>query len=429
MNKFIADLHIHSKYSRACSKQLIFPEIYRWCKLKGVTVIATADFTHPGWFEEIKTYLDEDDTGLLSLKKEYTEKIDREIPKNCNTDVRFILNVEISSIYKKNDRVRKVHNVVFAPDLKTVEKFNRRLEQIGNITSDGRPILGLDSRDLLDITLDVNPDCLLLPAHIWTPWFSIFGDKSGFETIEECFEDLSDHIYAIETGLSSDPPMNWTVGQLDNLTIVSNSDAHSPEKIAREANMFSCELTYSDIIDAIKKKDSRFKGTLEFYPQEGKYHHDGHRACNISWTPEETKKHKSICPVCKKRVTVGVSNRVYELATRKRDQKPTKVKPFKYIIPLKEILSEVLEKGVNTKTVDTAYFSLLHTYGNELTILLETPISDLSLHYPILAKAIERMRNNEVSINPGYDGVFGEVNIFDPGEKQRLKVEKQLSMI
>lgn len=426
--RFYADLHIHSRFSRACSKRLTLPEIYRWCQLKGITVIGTADFTHPVWIEEIKEQLEEAEEGLYKLKDVYAQKIDEEVPASCKGKVRFLLSTEISLIYKKGDKVRKVHNVVLAPNIETVEKLNKKLTNIGNLKADGRPILGLDSHDLLEIVLEASDECMLIPSHIWTPWFSMFGDKSGFESIEECFGDLSSHIHAIETGLSSDPEMNWRVTNLDKVTITSNSDAHSPEKIAREANIFNCDLNYGDIVDSIVQNDERFEGTIEFYPQEGKYHHDGHRVCGINWSPRESLKNGEVCPRCNKRLTVGVLNRVFKLAERKMGEKPKKTKLYFYVIPLKEILSEVLGKGVNTKTVEGEYFKVLCKFGNELSIALDVPIQKLNTHSPIIAEAISRVRGNRMQITPGYDGVFGEISIFKKGEKEKFEGQGQMGL-
>jgi len=427
--EFYSDLHIHSRFSRACSKRLTIPEIYRWSLLKGIELIGTSDFTHPKWFEEIKEHLVEDDTGLLKLKKKFQTKLDREIPVTCIEDVRFILSTEISLIYKKNDKVRKVHILILAPNLSTVEKINSKLSTIGNIKSDGRPILGYDSKDLLEIILEINNECLVIPAHIWTPWFSIFGDKSGFNSIEECFEDLSDNIYAVETGLSSDPSMNWLVGNLDDRTIISNSDAHSPENIGREGNIFDCKLTYENISDAIKTHDKRFKGTIEFYPEEGRYHYDGHRKCNINWHPSKSEKNKNICPVCSKKLTIGVLNRVYKLSTRIFGGKSTNAKPFYNVIPLRQILSEILGKGVNTKTVTNEYFKLINKFGNELFISLDISLDKLAEYSSILSKAIEKVRHNKVKITPGYDGVYGKINIFSPQEITKQRNIEQIEFI
>ena len=305
--KIVADVHLHSHYSRATSKNLDFEHLIQWAQLKGVNVVGTGDIAHPGWLQEMKDKLEPVEDGLFRLRDEIAQAVQAEVPPACQAPVRFMLAGEISSIYKKNDRVRKVHNVIFAPSLEAVEKIQAALEKIGNIRSDGRPILGLPSRDLLEIILEIDPACYLIPAHIWTPWFSLLGSKSGYDSVEECFEDLTPHIFALETGLSSDPPMNGRVSALDRYTLVSNSDAHSPEKLAREATVFDTELSYPAIFNALKSGDPEvFRGTVEFFPEEGKYHHDGHRKCNINWGPKETIAHNGRCPVCGKPVTVGV---------------------------------------------------------------------------------------------------------------------------
>ena len=324
--KFLADLHIHSHFSRATAKNLNLENIYIAAQLKGITVVGTGDFTHPGWFTELKEKLVPAEEGLFRLKDEIAEKCDKQIPKLCRRAVRFILVSEISNIYKKNQKTRKNHNLVYMPGLEVAEEFNSKLDRIGNIESDGRPILGLDTRDLLEIILETSDRAFLIPAHIWTPWFSLLGSKSGFDSIEECFEDLTAHIFAVETGLSSDPLMNWRVSGLDGLTLVSNSDAHSPLKLGREANIFNTELSYAAIKSAIQTGDSdRFLGTMEFYPEEGKYHLDGHRKCNIRLSPEKTRALEGKCPVCGDPLTLGVLYRVEELADRPEGAKPARV--------------------------------------------------------------------------------------------------------
>lgn len=315
--KFIADLHIHSKYSRATAKNSDIENIYKAAQIKGIQLVGTGDFTHPDWFLEIQEKLEPADNGLFKLKKEIEDTIKDDIPGPCRDDVRFILVTEISNIYKKEGRTRKNHNLVFMPGIEEAAEFRRRLDKIGNINSDGRPILGLDARDLLEISLEVADKSFLVPAHIWTPWFSVLGSKSGFDSIEECFGDLSSHIFALETGLSSDPAMNWRVSSLDKYALISNSDAHSPMKLGREANLFDTDLDYYSVLNALKENNNKtFTGTIEFYPEEGKYHYDGHRKCNICFKPEETKKYNGVCPVCEKPLTIGVLNRVYELSDR-----------------------------------------------------------------------------------------------------------------
>lgn len=414
--KIIADLHIHSKYSRATSPQMDLESLDKWAKIKGIKVLATGDFTHPLWFRNLKEKLEPAEKGLFKLKK-------------SNSGIRFILNVEISSIYSKNGRVRKIHNLIFSPSFEIAEKINTQLGWVGNLKSDGRPILGLDSKELIKIVLGVSQDCFFVPCHIWTPWFSLFGSKSGFNSIEECFEDYSKHIYAGETGLSSDPAMNWRLSALDKIALISNSDAHSPAKIGREANVFELkEINYSSIIEAIKTKDpKKFLYTIEFYPEEGKYHYDGHRNCGISCSPSESKKYNNICPVCGKCLTIGVLNRVEELADRPINFKPQRIIPFKSLIPLKEIIAEVLASGSETKEVNNKYEKLIDRFETEFKVLLETSQSDLnSCVSPEISEGIIRAREGNVYIEPGYDGVYGKIKIFSKGEKKDLSKQKTL---
>ena len=313
---FIADLHIHSHFSRATSKNLTPEFLNTWAKIKGLNVVGSGDFTHPGWLKELEEKLESAEPGLYKIRKEYDKNINEFILNLPQNDVRFMLTGEISTIYKKNDKVRKIHNVVFSPNFDVVRKIQNKLSKIGNITSDGRPILGLDAKDLLDILLNISDECFLVPAHIWTPWFSILGSKSGFDKVEECFEELTPHIFAIETGLSSDPEMIWKCSFLDKFAIISNSDAHSPENLAREANLFSAELSYYSIKKALKENNEDFLGTIEFYPQEGKYHYDGHRKCNVCLNPVDSIKNNLNCPECGKPLTLGVMYRVTELSDR-----------------------------------------------------------------------------------------------------------------
>ncbi len=426
--KFIADLHIHSKFSIATSKNLDFENLYIAAQLKGITVIGTGDFTHPGWFSEIREKLVPAEQGLFRLRQDIAKECDNKVPGSCRGEVRFLLVTEISNIYKINEKTRKNHNLVFMPDLECAEKFNARLEKIGNIKSDGRPILGLDSRNLLEIMLEISDQAFLVPAHIWTPWFSLFGSKSGFDSIYECFEDLSEHIFAVETGLSSDPAMNWRVSELDRMTLISNSDAHSPLKLGREANVLNTELSYPSIRAALKTGDpEKFLGTFEFYPEEGKYHLDGHRKCGMRLWPQKTIQNKGICPVCNKPVTKGVLYRVEELADRPKGEKPDKTHPFFSLIPLTEILSQILGVGPGTKKVSTHYYSLLEKFGPEFTILhsMETePLKKSGIQ--LLGEAIKRMRGNQVEMSPGYDGEYGIVTLFTSEEKKQLVGQKML---
>lgn len=409
--RFIADLHIHSKYSRATSRDMSPENIWKWAQLKGITVIGTGDFTHPKWFTELSEKLEPTGNGLFKLKKEFQSD---DIPDLCKADVYFLLSAEISCIYSKNGKVRKIHSIIFAPDFKDAAKINASLAKIGNLAADGRPILGLDAKELLKIVLDASPDAMLVPAHAWTPHFSVFGSASGFDTLEECFEELTPHIHAIETGLSSDPAMNRRLSSLDNITLISNSDAHSPAKIGREANILDAEIiSYKAITDAIKNRKG-FLGTIEFFPEEGKYHYDGHRLCKASLTPQETIKRNYLCPVCNKKVTVGVMHRVEKLADREDGFKPENAPSYYSIIPLPEIISEVLKVGVNSKKVNKEYQNLLQKLGSEFKILMDARLEDIEkVGSPLIKEAISLMRSGNVHIVPGYDGEFGKVKIFD----------------
>jgi len=417
--KFIADFHIHSHYSRATSQDLTFEHLHKWAQLKGVQVVGTGDLTHPGWLKEMREKLEPAESGLFRLKDEFARAMQPDVFPACRQPVRFILSGEISTIYKKLDQVRKVHHVVFAPSFDVVEKMQARLEKIGNIRSDGRPILGLDSKLLLETLLEIDPQAYLIPAHVWTPWFSLFGSKSGFDAIEECFEDLTPHIFALETGLSSDPAMNWRLSALDRFALVSNSDAHSPQKLAREANLFDVELSYDAIFEALKRPNHQgFSGTIEFFPEEGKYHLDGHRKCDLAWEPETTLLHKGICPTCGKKVTVGVLHRVNALADRPIGIKPPNAAPFYSLIPLPEILAELFETSATSKKVAQAYEALLTKFGAELSILREIPFDDLErAGGELLAEAIRRMRAGDVIAAAGYDGEYGVIRLFRDGER------------
>jgi uncharacterized protein (TIGR00375 family) len=424
--KFIADLHIHSKYSRATARNLDFENLYHAAQIKGVSVVGTGDFTYPAWIQDIESKLEEKEPGLFALKKEFAEPVDKTIPDECRNPVRFILQTEISNIYKRDNRVRKNHNLVYFPDIESVKKFNARLDGIGNIKSDGRPILGLDAEDLLSIMLEINDRGFFVPAHIWTPWFSMFGSKSGFDTMEECFGSLTRHIFAVETGLSSDPPMNWRVKDLDHVRLISNSDAHSPGYMGRNATVFDTDLSFAHIRQALEKNDpDRFQGTLDMYPHQGKYHYDGHRKCNVCLNPAATKEIEGICPVCGRKVTYGVLNRVQELAVRHEGYMPEDRHGFKSIIPLADILSEIFEVGPKTKRVATHYNRAVEALGPELGILIDRSFEDIkAAKIPLLAEAVMKMRTGDVDIDPGFDGEFGRVNLFSRQEKERLKGEK-----
>ena len=423
MPKFIADLHIHSRFSRATSKNLDPEHLDLWARKKGIKVVGTGDFTHPGWISELQEKLTNAEPGLFRLKPDLAASIKPEIPTTCQSSPRFILTSEISCIYKKNGKTRKVHHLILLPDFDSVLKLNRRLEQIGNIRSDGRPILGLDSRNLLEIVLETSDQAFFIPAHVWTPWFSLFGSKSGFDDIKECFEDLTPHIHALETGLSSDPPMNRLLSQLDTYLLVSNSDAHSPAKLGREANLFETALDYDAMVSAMTNGEG-FSGTIEFFPEEGKYHLDGHRKCQVRLHPSETKSRNGICPVCGKPVTVGVFHRVDDLADREH---PEVSKVFFSLIPLTEILSEIHECGPATKKVTRIYEDLINTLGPELHILMDASLEEIKQTGGLLlSRAIDRMRNNKVIRREGYDGEYGVIRLFDDGEKDELLGQRAL---
>jgi uncharacterized protein (TIGR00375 family) len=409
---------------------------------KGILVIGTGDFTHPQWFDDIKNKLEPAEPGLFKLKREYKKGT----LKGSLADTRFILTVEISGIYSKNGKTRRIHNLIFSPDIETAEKINAQLGWIGNLKSDGRPILGLDSEELAKIVFNINPEAAIIPAHAWTPWFSVFGSMSGFDSIEECFGEYAKNIFAIETGLSSDPSMNWRLSKLDNVALISNSDSHSLQKIGREANIFETELSYRGIIGAIKSgapsqresasnpRDSVFVATIEFFPEEGKYHYDGHRDCGIYLSPEETKKHKGICPKCGRHLTIGVINRVDELADRRPNIKNSgnynvsgSLVPYYNLIPLAEIIAEAFDVGESAKQVKKEYENLIKTFGSELKILLEVSGDELKqVADPRVAEGIKRVRDAKVKIRPGYDGEYGEIKIFENNEREELKTQGSL---
>jgi uncharacterized protein (TIGR00375 family) len=419
---FIADFHIHSKYSRATSKECVPEVLELWARRKGLNVIGTGDFTHPAWREELKKKLTPSEDGLYTLKKEFRQ----DDIAHTESAPRFIVSGEISSIYKKNGKVRKVHNLLLLPSFEDAEALSRRLEAIGNLHSDGRPILGLDSRDLLEISLDVVPEVIFIPAHIWTPHFSLFGAYSGFDEISECYEDLTHHIHALETGLSSDPPMNWRLSALDGYTLVSNSDAHSPAKLAREANIFDTGLSYRDISKALETGDG-FCGTIEFFPEEGKYHYDGHRNCKVCLKPSDTIAVSGICPVCGRKITLGVLHRVEDLADRCEGFVPSGAKRFESLVPLQEVIaSSIGVKGISAK-VKGKYESLLRGLGPELFILREAALGDIerTAGSPV-AECIRRLRSGTVEKQPGYDGEYGRINIMDKAEIGLLSGQQSL---
>lgn len=428
--KYVADLHIHSKFSRATSREMTLETLARWAKIKGISLLATGDFTHPEWLFLAKEKLVSSGNGFFKLKNILPTDNDnlQSIPISTQ-DVSFILSTEISFIYSKKSKVRKIHILLLAPDFESIEKINSRLSAIGNLRSDGRPILGLDAKDFVKIVTKTCPRCVVIPAHIWTPWFSLFGANSGFDTIEDCFEEMTPCIFALETGLSSDPAMNWRLSALDKYSLISNSDAHSPSRIGREANVFDTEFTYDGLIKAIKHKNPQnFLYTVEFFPEEGKYHYDGHRNCNVIFSPQETIQHKGRCPRCGKKITVGVMHRVTELSDRQPGQLPPMRIPYKNLIPLNEIIAQAIGKTAECKSVWDIYFRLIHEFGNEHTILTEVPIDQLKqFNSENLALGIERMRKGQVKIIPGHDGTYGVINLFgDDREKEENR--RQLSL-
>jgi uncharacterized protein (TIGR00375 family) len=436
--KFIADLQIHSKYSRATSKQMILEEIDRWAYDKGIGLMGTGDFTHPDWFREIQAKLEPAEPGLFKLKKEHK----RLTIRGEESDTRFMLTVEISGIYTKNSKGRRVHTMIFAPDMKTAEKINIQLSRVGNLRSDGRPILGLDAEKLAEMVFNINPEAVVVPAHAWTPWFAVFGSMSGFDSLEECFGPYAKQIFAIETGLSSDPAMNWRLSQLDNISLISNSDSHSLPRIGREANIFDTELSYDGVINAIKSgipnirtsdvqniknnlgtsdvRKSKFVATIEFFPEEGKYHLDGHRNCGVYFEPEETKKQNNICPKCGKKLTIGVLNRVEALA----DRPPISVKmdgylhyyenrvPYYSLVPLDEVISKSLGAGLTTIKVKAEYNKIIRMFGGEFKALMEADLEDMIKNGidAKVANGIKAIREGRVKFNPpGFDGEYGNM--------------------
>ncbi len=398
------------------------PEIARWGRLKGLSLLGTGDFTHPAYFQEIRTQLEETGEGLLRLRGGKAD------------DPLFLLTAETSHIYTQSGKGRRIHMMIFAPGLAAAEKINLRLGALGNVKSDGRPIFGFSAKDLVKVVLDIEPACLLVPAHVWTPWFSVFGSQSGFGSLEECFEEETAHIFAIETGLSSDPAMNWRWSALDNLTLISNSDAHSPAKIGREANIFETELSYPAIIEAIKQKDpARFPATIEFFPEEGKYHFDGHRNCRVCFSPGQSRENNDCCPVCGKKIVIGVMHRVEELADRPTGFRPPGAISAIHLVPLEEIIAARYGLGVGSKRVRREYLNLLERGGAELEILLDKSAEELaSFMDSRLVEGILGVRQGLVSVVPGYDGVYGRVNLFSENPRsnqaQSPPVDRQLRL-
>jgi DNA helicase-2/ATP-dependent DNA helicase PcrA len=405
--RFYADLHVHSKYSRATSRDLDLEHLAYWAGRKGIGVVATGDFTHPAWVAELKQKLVPAEPGLFRLDRDIEKTLAAKLPPACRVPVRFLLSVEISTIYKKADRTRKIHHLIYAPDFPTVDRIAARLARIGNIAADGRPILGLDSHDLLEITLEASPDAYLVPAHIWTPWFAALGSQSGFDSIAECYGELAEHIFAVETGLSSDPPMNWRLSQLDRYRLVSNSDAHSPAKLGREATSFDCALDYFAIRNALRT-GTGYVGTVEFFPEEGKYHLDGHRKCGARLLPAESLANGGRCPVCGEAATIGVLHRIETLADRAEPKPPPTAGEVANLVPLAEVLAEIFASGAASKTVAGGYDRLIGTLGPELWILGSAPIEEIArTQSSLLAEAISRLRAGDVIREAGYDGEYG----------------------
>jgi DNA helicase II / ATP-dependent DNA helicase PcrA len=414
--RFYADLHIHSRYSRACSRDCDLEHLAWWAGRKGITVVGTGDFTHPAWAEELRANLVPAEPGLFRLRPDLEQAVLARLPAACRTPVRFMLSSEISTIYKRDDRTRKVHHLLYASAIAEAEEITRRLAKAGNLAADGRPILGLDSRDLLEITLEGGDGCYLVPAHAWTPWFAVLGSQSGFDRVADCYADLAGHIFALETGLSSDPEMNWRVSSLDGYRLVSNSDAHSPPMLGREATTFDTEIGYFPIRHALRTGEG-FGGTVEFFPEEGKYHLDGHRACGVRTSPEQTRAAGRKCPVCGKAPTIGVQHRVEALADRPAGYRPEGAAGFRSFVQLPEILGEIAAVGPKSRSVTAQVTALVERFGPELHILGEVPLDDLAARAPsIVVEAIARLRRGEVRREAGYDGVYGTIRLFDPAE-------------
>ena len=408
--KMIADLHIHSRFSMATSKEGTPENLDFWARKKGISLIGTGDFTHPVWREELKERLVSEGNGLYRLRDEYVKEESRKFP---GEGTRFVVSGEISSIYKKNGKTRKVHNVILLPSLEAADAMAQRLEKIGNIHSDGRPILGLDSHDLLEMMLDVCPEGILIPAHIWTPHFSVLGAKSGFDSVEECFEELTPYVHALETGLSSDPAMNWRISKLDRYQLISNSDAHSPSKLGRETNLLDIDCSYEGLYQAIQAGEG-LEGTVEFFPEEGKYHFDGHRKCGVSLSPVEAERLGGICPVCGKKLTMGVDHRVEQLADRAEGFVKKDGKKYESLVPLPEVISACMGYSTASKKVQGCFEQMIQTLGTEFDILRNVPSEDIkSCTGERIAEGIENVRTGNVKRIPGYDGEYGKIELFD----------------
>lgn len=406
--RLIADLHLHSRYSRATSRDMDVENMSRWANLKGIAVLGTGDFTHPVWLRELRDKLEPNDRGLY-----------------VHDGVHFMLTAEVSSIYSAGGRLRKIHNILFAPSFEVVERINAVLGRFGNLLADGRPTLTLPSDRLVEYLMEISPDCMLVPAHAWTPWFSLYGSMSGFDSMAECFGDQLRHVAAVETGLSSDPAMNWRLSELDRVVLLSNSDAHSPAKLGREANVFACDPDYREIMRVLREKDlSRLLYTIEFFPEEGKYHYDGHRVCDRRMTPQETIAAGGKCPVCGKPPTVGVLHRVERLADREEGFVPEGAVPYRNLVPLEEIIAAAVGARPGTVGVREEYYKLCGAFGSEFNVLLDAPVEEVRRQSTVrIAEGLRRVREGRVRIAPGYDGVFGEIGIFDDGEEVREVAE------
>lgn len=418
---FIADLHVHSPYSRATSNSCDLAGLSAWARIKGIHVVASGDFTHPGWLARLKKELLPAEPGFYRLAGNdiSSPAAGMSLPAS---PVRFMLSAEISCIYKKHGSVRKVHHLVYLPDFESAERVASRLGRAGNIESDGRPILGMDSRNLLEIVLEEAPEGFLVPAHIWTPWFSLFGSRSGFDSVEECFGDLHSQVFALETGLSSDPAMNRMVSALDRFALMSNSDCHSPSRLGREANIFSTGFDFFSLRDSLKGNSREtFRGTIEFFPEEGKYHLDGHRGCKVCLDPEETRRLNGRCPVCGKSLTIGVLHRVKELSDRRKPLfRPESPDVFS-MVPLPEILGEIRAVGPATKEVAHFYGKLITRFGSEFGLLLFASLDEIRSESVLLAEAIRRLREGQVIRHAGYDGLFGAIRLFREEEIHGLE--------
>jgi DNA helicase II / ATP-dependent DNA helicase PcrA len=416
---FHADLHVHSRFSRACSKNCDIPGLAWWARRKGITVVGTGDFTHPGWAEELRETLEPAEPGLFQLRPDLASRLRRDSPPSCQQPVRFLLCTEISTIYRAGDRTRKVHHLLYAPTLDAAATITAALSKVGNLASDGRPILGLDSRHLLDITLNAGPGCYLVPAHIWTPWFAVLGSKSGFDSVADCYGDLAEHVFAVETGLSSDPPMNWMCSSLDGYRLVSNSDAHSPPMLGREATTLDVELDYFAIEDALRT-GAGLHGTINFFPEGGRYHLDGHRKCGVRLEPAESAACGGLCPECGKPLTIGVLNRVTELADRPVGYRPPGAPQSTSLVALPAVVGEILGTGAKSKKVTAEVDRLVGALGPELAILLDVPVDELSrAGGSLLAEAVSRLRAGTARKDPGYDGEYGVIRLLEPGDLTR----------